>query len=104
METKMETKLTELLNNGLLDKYYIGLETGLMVNEHQDVAAFMILQYDGNFHMYLHLWDDDEPPFRDILVEGIAPTLEEAQEIAVANLDKMAYEGNIHSLHKKQPF
>jgi len=39
---------------------------------------------------------DYEAPFRDILAEGVASTLEEAQDIAVKSLNALAYEGNIH--------
>ena len=69
-----------------------------MINEHQDLATFMTLQYDC---MYLHLCDDTEP-LQDILIEGITPTLEEAQEFIVTNLDKWLIK-EILITYKKHP-
>jgi len=87
----MKTKLEALFDDENFATDAISSDAGLMINQYNEVVHYLILEYQGFFHVYLNLFDDEEP-FRNLLSEGIALTLEEAQEIAVNNLNEMAYE------------
>ena len=87
----MKSKLVALYDDEEFATDAINSDVGLMVNQYNEVVNYLILEYQGFFHVYLNLFDEEEP-FRNILSEGIAPTLEEAQVIAVNNLNEMAYE------------
>ena len=70
----------------------LGCQTGLMVNQNNDVVTYLFLAQEGFFEVYLSLFDEEhEPLSRDILAEGIASTLEDAKAIAVKNLNEEAY-------------
>lgn len=87
----IKSKLVALYDDESFATDAISSDAGLMVNQYNEVVNYLILEYQGFFHVYLNLFDGEEP-FRNILSEGIATTLEEAKEIAVNNLNKMAYE------------
>lgn len=68
----------------------ISSNMGIMINEHQDVIRYLTLEYEGLFIVYVNLFDD-ETSFRNILAEGIAQTEQAAKQIALNNLNEMAY-------------
>lgn len=87
----MKSKLVALYDDENFATDAINGDVGLIVNQYNEVVNYLILEYQGFFHVYLNLFDDEEP-FRNILSEGIATTLDEAKEIAANNLNEMAYE------------
>jgi hypothetical protein len=89
METK--SKMFSLFDDEEFAKDAIDCDSGIMINQHKDVLNFLILTFEDRFEVYLELFDDGEPPYRDILGVGIAETLEAAKAIAVANLNRQAY-------------
>lgn len=69
----------------------IDIQTGLMINPEKDVVEYLILQFPGRYEVYLNLFDEGEPPYRNILVSGKSKSLEVAKSIAVRKLRKKAY-------------
>lgn len=92
----MKTKLKALFDDESFATDSIGGDAGFLVNENSDLIEYLFFEFEGFFHVYLHLYDEEETPFRDILAEGIAPTLEEAKEIAINNLNLLAYKLDTH--------
>jgi len=88
----LESKLKKLFED---DKSFavdsIGFDNGIMVNEQGDLVDYMILEYEDRFDVYLNLYDEGEPPYRNILVKGSSRKKEIAQKIAVRKLNKEAY-------------
>lgn len=72
------------------------MDTGVMMNEYNDLLVYMILEYNDRVEVYLELDDEDEPPYRNIMAKGIAGTVEAAKKIAVENLHKQAYKNKFH--------
>jgi hypothetical protein len=88
----MKFKLDVLTDDENFGVDALDCEAGLMINQYNDVVTYLFMKYDGYFEVYLSIQDEeDEPLDRDILVEGIATTLEEAKAIAVKNLNELAY-------------
>ncbi|MCS0789509.1 hypothetical protein NX021_15255 [Cytobacillus firmus] len=88
----MKSKLDILADDENFGLGALGCQTGLMMNQYNDVVTYLFLAQEGYFEVYLSLFDEEhEPLSRDILAEGIAPTLEEAKAIAVKNLNEEAY-------------
>lgn len=46
------------------------IESGVLITNHDDQVVYMILEYEGYFHVYLE-YDDEEEPYRDYIIEGI---------------------------------
>ena len=84
------TKLETLLEDDHIDDSYIGFESGVLVTNYNDTVVYIILEYEGYFHVYLE-YEDEEEPYCDCIVEGIASTREQAQDIAVKNLNEWIY-------------
>ncbi|WP_394136871.1 hypothetical protein [Cytobacillus oceanisediminis] len=88
----MKSKLEVLTDDERFGTEAIDCETGIMINKYNDVVTYLFMEYEGYFEVYLSIQDDEnEAPYRDILAEGIAATLEEAKSIAFKNLNEMAY-------------
>lgn len=88
----IQSKLFSLYDDPNFATDAIDFDTGVMINEYGDAILYLVLQYaENHFHVYLSLCDDGNPPYRDIMAEGIATTLEAAQDIAVKNLNKLSY-------------
>lgn len=66
-------------------------DTGIFIIDEHDTGNFVMIQYEDYFHIYLGLFDNGEPPYRDLLAEGIAPTIEEAQDIALKNFKNQLF-------------
>ncbi|MBW8350791.1 hypothetical protein K0H71_15245 [Bacillus sp. IITD106] len=88
----MESKLKKLFEDDpSFGTDSIGFDNGFMVNEQGDLVDYMILEYADRFDVYLNLYDEEEPPYRNILVKGSSRKKEIAQRIAVRKLNKEAY-------------
>ncbi|MBS4195787.1 hypothetical protein [Lederbergia citri] len=92
----MKSKLKKLFED---DKSFgtdsIGFDNGFMQNQHGDLVDYMILEYVDRFDVYLNLYDEGKPPYRNILAKGSAKTKEEAQMLAIEELDRFAYSNDI---------
>lgn len=84
-------KLEDLVEDKDFARNFIDSEVGVMVNQHNDLITYLIVEYEESVEVYLELNDLGEPPYRELLAEGIAETVEEAKAIAVKNLNEMAY-------------
>lgn len=73
----------------------VNYDNGIMISEYGDAATFVLLEYEDHFEVYLSLYDEGEPPYRDILVTGTSTDMEEAMVIASRNLSK-EYKKIIH--------
>ncbi|RST59694.1 hypothetical protein D5F11_011370 [Siminovitchia terrae] len=67
------------------------VDTGIMINDHNDAVDYLILEFNDRFEVYLNLYDENEPPYRNILTSGKSRSLEVAKKIAVRKLNKLAY-------------
>lgn len=85
------TKLETLLEDDQFDDSYIDFESGVLITNHNDSVVYMILEYEEYFHVYLQ-FEDEEEPFHDCIIEGIAVTREQAQQIAIQNLNEFIYQ------------
>ena len=86
----MRMKLFDLLTDDNFATDSISTDAGILVTQNEDVVYYLYLEYEGFFMVYLNLFDE-EVPFRNILSEGIALTLEKAMQIAIKNLNGILY-------------
>ncbi|WP_409290633.1 hypothetical protein [Peribacillus sp. SCS-37] len=61
------------------------------INEYTDMIEFLFFTFEDRAEVYFCLYDDGEAPFRNILGKGTAATIDEAAQLAKADLDKQAY-------------
>ncbi|OIK13579.1 hypothetical protein BIV60_13880 [Bacillus sp. MUM 116] len=88
------SKLLELVDEKKFGKGAIGFDNGFMINSHDDMVDYLIVEFEDRFEVYLNIYDNGKTPNRDFLAEGLAEDLEEAKEIAVRNLEKIAYQSH----------
>lgn len=92
----MKPKLEALVDDSNFGIGAINVETGVMVNQYRDMVDFIFLEFSDRFEVYLNIYDEKEPPFRNLLAKGVGGDLEEAKRVAVENLDAIAYKNRIH--------
>ncbi|HLT41948.1 MAG TPA: hypothetical protein VKZ95_04520 [Sphingobacteriaceae bacterium] len=89
---RLKSKLEELFDNDLtFGTDSLNFENGIMINQHNDMVDYIILEYRDRFDVYLNLFDDGEPPYRNILVKGSSSKKDVAKRIAVRKLNNEAY-------------
>lgn len=92
----LKSKLDKLAESGeLMGTNVVNYDNGIMISEYGDAATFVLLEYEDYFEVYLSLYDEGEPPYRDILVTGTSMDVEDAMKIASRNLSK-EYKKLIH--------
>lgn len=84
----MKSKLEELFDDENFGVEAVGHNNGIMIYKSSVPVDFLILEYKNRFDVYLNLFDEGEPPYRNILVKGSSKKLETAQKIAVRKLEK----------------
>lgn len=87
----LKSKLLKLYDDETFGVDAISFNNGFVINSHDDLIDYMILEYQDRFDVYLNLYDHGEPPYRNILVKGSSKSLDVARNIALRKLDKEAY-------------
>lgn len=92
----VKSQLLSLLDDKEFGKGAINHDVGLMVNEHNDVLNYFIIEFKDSFEVYLELNDEGEPPYRSHLAKGSGRELDEARRNAVDKLNEIAYGNPTH--------
>lgn len=83
------SKLEALFDDESFAKDAINFDSGLMVNQYNDVINYLTIEYEGFYTVYLNLLEEE--PYINLLAEGIALTIDDAKEIALKNINEMIY-------------
>ncbi|RID85007.1 hypothetical protein D1970_10590 [Mesobacillus zeae] len=83
----MKSKLEALFDDKNFSVGVKDCETGVMINEHQDLVTYMFLFYQDSVEVFLSVFDEDVPYGRDILAKGAADTLDDAVALALDKLE-----------------
>lgn len=76
--------LDKLINHPEFGIYAKDVDVGIMIYKNEDVLNYLTLTYDDHYEVFLSLYDDE----RDYLVVGKSDDLDDAKQLAVAELDK----------------
>lgn len=88
------SKLIALFDDEQFGTDALDAQTGILVNEYDDVVEYLILTFVNRVEVYLNLFDE-KPPYRNYLGTGAAEEIEAAKAIAITDLNRQAY-SNIH--------
>jgi len=91
----LKSKLEELFGDEAFGTDAISHDNGFMINGYGDTVDYLVLEYEDRWDVYLNLYDEDEAPYRNVLVKGSSSSKEVAKRIATRKLDK-EYENHVH--------
>ncbi|MHC8516963.1 hypothetical protein [Sporosarcina sp. ITBMC105] len=83
----MKSKLEKLFDDESFGTDAIDHELGIMIKDGVPVD-YLILKFKKRWDVYLNVYDEGMPPFRNILVKGSSRNKEVAKSLATRKLDK----------------
>ena len=84
----MKSKLEELFDDEAFGTDAINHDIGIMISSFGVPVDCLVLEYEERCDVYLNLYDEDEAPYRNILVKGSSKNKETAKRIAARKLNK----------------
>jgi hypothetical protein len=84
----LKSKLEELFDDEAFGTDAINRDVGIMISSFGIPVDCLVMEYEDRCDVYLNLFDEDEAPYRNLLVKGSSKSREVAQSIAARKLNK----------------